>query len=174
MGDLRWVAWGLIIVAVDLRFEGADIATDAVGWLVALGGSMSLAKLHGGFQVSAAAAVVGLAAWAGDPWLGVDRDLASLAELAAQTTIGFATCTAIMALMPEKRASADRLRWWNLGLGLLALTLAALFHDEAGNGVFLMILLVVIPAIVVYIGFLVLLFRCARLQPRPPVTHPAG
>ena len=173
MDNLRWVAIGLIVVAIDLRFNGADIVTDGVGWLVALVGLLALTKLHGGFRVAAVAAAVGGVAWAGDPWLHLDQDLASWGEIAAQTVVVFAMCTALMDLVPEKRESANQIRWADLALGLLAALLGALFEGQYDAGPALLILLLVIPALVVYVCFLVLVFRCARIDPEP-VTHPAG
>ena len=167
MDNLRWVGIGLIVVFVDLRFNGADFVSDSVGWVVAAVALFSLAPLHRLFGVSAAAAVVGLFSWAADPWLGVDQEPASVAEILAQTVIVFATCTALMELVPDKRDSANLIRWLDLGLGLLALALGAAFEGETGGGAVVLVLLLVIPALAVYVAFLVLLFRCARLSPEP-------
>lgn len=170
MDSLRTVAVGLIIVAVDLRFNGADIITDGIGWLVAFVGLLGLAKLHGGFQMALVATAVGGLAWAGDPWLGVDRDLASWGELAAQTVVVFAMCTALMSLVPAKSESANTIRWADLALGLLAVLVGAMFEGQYDAGPALLILLLIIPALVIYVCFLVLLFRCAPLTPEPAVA----
>jgi hypothetical protein len=167
--DLRFLGIGLIVVAVDLRFNGIDIATDAVGWLVALGSLLSLGKRHLGFRVSGIAAGIGLAAWAADPWLGVDRELAELVELVAQTTIVFATCTALMALVPAKASSANLIRWLDLGIGVVALLAIAALRDSAAAAALVIPLVVV--GLGVFVAFLVLVFRCAEIDPQP-VTHP--
>ena len=167
MDNLRLVAVGLAVVAVDLRFNGADIVTDGIGWVLAFVGLLALARLHGGFQVAAVAAAVGGISWAGDPWLGIDRDLASWGEVAAQTVVVFAMCTALMTLVPEKRESANRIRWADLGLGLVAVLVGAMFEGTYDAGPALLILLLVIPALVVFVCFLVLLLRCAPLAPQP-------
>jgi hypothetical protein len=125
-----------------------------------------LSRLHPGFQAGAVAALVGCIAWAGDPWLGLDRDLAALAEGAAQTVIVFGCCTALMTLVPEKRGSADRIRWWDLGLGLFVVLVTALLDGDQGTGLAPLVLLLIVPVFVVYIAFLVLLFRCAPLAPQ--------
>jgi hypothetical protein len=36
------------------------------------------------------------------------------------------------------------------------------------------VLQLIVPVFVVYIAFLVLLFRCSRLRPQEGITHPAG
>jgi hypothetical protein len=175
VGELRLVAFGLIVVLVDFRVDGLDLATDIFGWILAWFGFVMLSKLHGGFQAGAVAAVVGGVAWAGDPWLGLDRDLAALAEGAAQTVIVFGSCTALMTLVPEKRGSADQIRWLDLGLGCLVLLFTVLVDGQEDSAAALvLVLLLIIPVFIVYIAFLVLLFRCAGLTPRPPVIRPAG
>jgi len=165
MGELRWVGSGLLLVFVDLRFNGVDFATDSVGWVLAAAGLFALQRWHAGFGLGGAAAVVGFLAWAGDPWLGVDQGIASTVETVAQTVIVFATCTALMVLVPEKRRSADLIRWWDLGLGLVALLVGFLFAGEEGGVAVLLVLTLVVPVLVVYVAFLVLLFRCAPFTP---------
>lgn len=174
MGELRWVGFGLVLVVVDLRFNGIDFATDAVGWVLAAAGLTSLQRWHAGFGVGAAAAALGFLAWAADPWLGLEQGIASTLEGVAQTVIVFTTCTALMALVPEKRRSAELIRWWDLGLGLVVLAISLLLEGQSSNDAAVLVLLLIVPVFVVYIAFLVLLFRCAPLAPRPSVTHPAG
>jgi hypothetical protein len=170
MGELRLVAFGLIVVVVDLRFNGVDIATDIAGWALAGVGLTTLSRLHEGFQVAAVATVVGAVAWAGDPWLGIDRGLAAVAESVAQTVIVFACCTALIALVPEKRSSADQIRWWDLGLGVVVLAAVTLLEGREAPLVTPLLILAIVPVFVVYIAFLVLLFRCAPLAPRAPAA----
>lgn len=172
MENLRWVGIGMIIVALDLRFNGIDFATDAVGWVIALLGLLALAKMHPGFAISTAGAGVGLVAWAAHPWLGVGKDVAELAELVAQTSIVFATCTALMSLVPQKRSSANVIRWADLGIGIVALLAIAALRDT--DGAALLVVPLVLIGLGIFIAFLVLLFRCARLGPQRPVSHPAG
>jgi hypothetical protein len=154
------------VIVVDLRFDGVDFATDAFGWALALHGLVALSRLHVGFRVAGAAAACGLVAWAADPWLGVDRDLASSVEGVAQTVIVFATCTALMTLVPDRRRTADLIRWWDLGLGLAVLAIGFLMEGQSGSDAAFLVLLLIVPVFVVYIAFLVLLFRCAPLTPR--------
>lgn len=166
MGELRWVGLGLLVVFVDLRFNGVDFVTDLVGWVLAAAGLFSLQRWHSLFGIGGAAAVVGFLAWAADPWLGVDQGIASTLEGVAQTVIVFTTCTALMALVPEKRRSADLIRWWDLGLGLAVLAISFLMEGQSGSDAAFLVLLLIVPVFVVYIAFLVLLFRCAPLAPR--------
>ena len=166
MRELKMLGVGLIIVALDLRIDGFDVLTDAVGWVMALVGLFSLAKLHGGFLVAAFAACAGLLAWAANPWLGVSQDVATMAETIAQTVLVFATCTALMTLVPAQRRTADLIRWWDLGLGIVV-TLLGWALEGADSGPALLVLLLIVPVIGVYIWFLVLLFRCAEEEPVP-------
>jgi hypothetical protein len=147
-----------------------------VGWVVAALGLLSLSDLHRGLRIAGAAAAVGLLAWAADPWLGVDQGLAAIVEVVAQTVIVFATCTALMELVPAKRESANLIRWWDLGIGLVVMLFTVLLDGTRGSapGLLILVLLLVVPALVVYVAFLVLLFRCAGSDPATPVTHPGG
>ena len=167
MDDLRWVAIGLIIVAVDVRIDGIDVVTDALGWVVTLVALVSLAGLHPGLRLAAVAAAVGLAAWAANPWLGVDQDAAAVAETVAQTAVVFAVCTALMHLVPDKRTAANLIRWGDLALIAVA-ALAARAFDGQDDAAALVIPLVVM-GITVFVCFLVLLFQSSRLPP-PLVT----
>lgn len=164
MGELKLLGAGLLVVALDLRLNGVDFLTDVVGWVMAIVALLSLAKLHGGFLVAAFAAGVGLVAWAANPWLGVDQDVAATAETVAQTVLVFASCTALMALVPQQRRTADQIRWWDLGLALLATALGWALEGTDDGAAFLVLLLIV-PVLGVYIWFLVLLFRCANEEP---------
>jgi hypothetical protein len=163
MDNLRYVALGLIVVAVDLRFEGIDFLTDALGWVVAGASLAGLAQLHAGFRVAAFACLAGLVAWAGDPWLGIDQDITSSVEYVAQTVVAFAVCTALMSVVPKRRRTADLIRWWDLALSIFIAVLAAALDGE--TSVTPLVLLLIVPVVWVFVAFLVLLFRCAREQP---------
>ena len=62
-----------------------------------------------------------------------------------------------MSLAPDRRASANAIRWWDLGLSVALLLVLALAAADPAFGV--LAVLVGIAALVVLICFVVLLFR---------------
>ena len=176
MSSLNLVAIGFLVVTFDLRVSGVDIATDGFGWGLALLGLALVARMHRGFAVAALAAAGGLVSWAAHPWLGVTQGSAEVAELVAQTVLVFATCTALMDLVPEKRRSAEKIRWADFGISLVGLLGVAAISAGAPDdvdGLALLVIPLVLFALFVLACFIVLLFRCARTAP-PLVSHPVG
>jgi hypothetical protein len=161
LGPLSLMAWGLLLVVVDIRV-GVDVVPDPLGWLLALGAAASLSRLHGGFTVATVACGLGLLASVPD-WLGGRGDVLTMATAVAETVLVFATCTAIVDLVPGRRAGANAIRWWDLGLTVGLLPVIALAGWEPGLTA--VALLVGLGALVVFVCFLVLLFRAAGDQP---------
>jgi len=149
-----------VIVVLDLRFEGVDVVLDPLGWLVALFALAGLAKEHPAFGIASLACLVGGAVSVPD-WFGPGGNFVTLVTGLAETVVVFATCTGVMAVCPQERRTADRLRWWVLGLGLALLALAPAARDLAA-----LVIAVGLAGVVVFVLFLVMLFRAAR-YPRP-------
>lgn len=59
MGSLRWVAVGMIVVALDLRVDGLDLVPDPLGYAAVWAGLGSHTARHRGFVVAVAALVPG-------------------------------------------------------------------------------------------------------------------
>jgi hypothetical protein len=55
MGPLRSVAWGLLVVSVDLKIDQLDLVADPIGWTMVLFALLKLRELHPAF---------GLGVWA--------------------------------------------------------------------------------------------------------------
>ena len=98
-----------------------------------------------------------------------DPERIGFASVVSQTVLVFATCTAIMAVLPERARTANLIRWWDLGLSLLAGVMTLAFRgtytslDDAGAA--LLVIPVVIVALGIYVWFLVLLWRCGGDEP---------
>ena len=155
---LAATAWGLLLVVLDLRIDDLDLLPDPVGWLVVLLAVGSLSRLHRAFAVAAAAAALGLVASVPD-WMAPGQSLVAMATSVAETVLVFATCTGIMSLAPDRRASANAIRWWDLGLSVALVPVLALAAADPAFGVAAVLL--GIAALVVLICFVVLLFRTA-------------
>ncbi len=165
LAPLRTMAWGLLLVVVDLRVQGLDLVPDPIGWAVLLVGALRLVPLHRAFVVVAWASGVGLVASLPD-WLGAQGTLLTMAFSVAETVLVFATCTAVMVLAPGHRRGADAIRWWDLGLTVAAVVLVAVARQEPDLAV--LPVLVGVAALVVLVCFLVLLFRASRATPTGP------
>ncbi len=156
------MAWGLLIVAVDLRFDDLDVVPDPLGWLFALAALTSLAGRHRAFGLASSAAFVGLVVSV-PLWFG-GQDALELVHLVAELVVVFSVCTAVMAVCPAHRASADRLRWWTLGVTAAgAITVVLAREDDALAP---LALVVVLAGLVVFVLVVLLLFRAAR-EPAP-------
>lgn len=155
---LAAMAWGLLLVVLDLRVDRIDLVPDPLGWLVVLLAARSLSRLHRAFTVSVAASALGLVASVPD-WFAPAGSLVTAATSVAETALVFATCTGIIALVPERRAGANAIRWWDLGLSVAFVPVVALAAADPDLGA--LALLVGLAALVVFVCFLVLLFRTA-------------
>ena len=161
---LSTMGWGLLLVIFDVRL-GVDFLPDPLGWLMALVAAASLSRLHGAFRVVAAACGLGLVASVPD-WVGIGGAAVAIATTVAETLVVFATCTAIMALVPERRGRADALRWWDLGLTLALAVLSAVATEQPDLGV--LAVAAGIADLVVFVCFVVLLFGAAKATPTGP------
>jgi hypothetical protein len=160
MTPLGAVVGGLVLVFVDLRFDGLDVVPDVLGWLAVLVGLVRLAGSHPGFAVAAAASALGfLQSW-GQVAVEPGELLRGL-ETVAQTVLVFAVCTGLRGVVPDERTrvTADRIRWIDLGLTLLVvLALAVLSLGTYDGAATSLLVLVIVLAIGVYLWFLVLLW----------------
>ncbi len=171
MEPLRTLAWGLLVVAVDLNVNQLDLVADPVGWGLVVLAAIRLRPLHPAFGAAVAAAVLGLVASV-PAWLGVEGLPLTVALGLAQVGVLFAVCTALMDLVPARRSVAARLRVWGVvlpvALGVLLLLVRA---GDGPERVPLVVLVVLagLALVVVFVWFLVLLFQSSRLGPGAPV-----
>lgn len=161
MSGLVTLAVGFLLVVLDLRLGGSvDVVPDPVGWAVALWALGGLSPLHRGFTVAAAASVVGLVSSLPEAVGAVSAPLAWL-SIACQTVLVFATCTAVMALVPAERRRADALRWSDLATTVAVAALGAL-AGELGAAAAVPAVLAALAGVVVLVLFLLTLHRAAR------------
>ena len=162
MTPLGKVVVGLLLVFVDLRIDGFDVVPDVIGWALALIGLHPLSRRHGGFLAAAVAAGIGIVLALPQQLVEPGSVLRTL-EAVAETVLVFGTCTGIIALVaePSVRRTANRIRWTDLGLGLLATLLGlALGQDSSlSGGAVVPVLVLALATIAVVIWFLVFLWR---------------
>ncbi|NYG56644.1 hypothetical protein [Nocardioides perillae] len=175
LAPLRTMAFGLLVVLVDLRFDGFDVLPDPVGWVVAVVVVSRLAGLHRAFTVATAASVVCLLVSVPGV-LATDLGLLGALDTAATTVFVFAVCTAVRALVRDEAVAADQLRWADLGLTVVLVALLLLAVLEPGVGV--LALVVGLCLLIVFVLFLLLLARVGRAAapaaPAAPVGPPPG
>lgn len=164
---LATAATGLVLVLVDLRFQGVDLVPDPVGWGLAAVALGSLQTLHRGFRVA------GVAAWLAvipslPEWVGVEHPLIGVAVSLALLVVLFAVCTAVMAVSPARRSTAAAVRW--LGLGLTAALALAILAASVEGSVGVLVLTVGLADLVVVVWFVVLLYAVAKDVPAEAAT----
>lgn len=152
------VAAGLLLVMVDLRYNGFDLLHDPVGLVMAAVALSSLRPVHHGFRVA------GLAAWlavipAVLDMIGGEGLPITLSMLLAILVLEVATCTAIMDTCPARASSARTIRTLSIGLtGVLLLSPALVALDQS----FVVVLVGVgLVTLAVAVWFLVLLYVVA-------------
>ena len=167
---MRVVAWGLLIIVFDLNIDRLDLIADPIGWAMVLYAAMELRRLHPAFEAGAAGAAVGLVVSVPE-WLGADGWPISVATGLAELVVLFSTCSALIALVPEKLEVADRLRWFAAGIVMFLGPVLLLVPDPIASAplvlpVTIMVVVAAVGLVIVFVRFLVLLFQCARLDGR--------
>ncbi len=111
-----WVAWGLLVVVVDLPLAGWDVLPDLVGYAWVIIGLAGAASVHPAFVRARAAAVVGIPVWAvlGTPLFAAPRFgtlllTALTVEIVVVTLLVHQLCTGILATAPAD--DPDSARW---------------------------------------------------------------
>lgn len=116
MPRLIWVAWGLLVVTLDLPLAGWDVLPDVVGWAWVFYGLGGAATVSPAFVRARAAALVGMPVWVvtGTPlfvdarwlWLQV---AALTVEIVVWTLAVHQVASGVLAGLPE--GEADTTRW---------------------------------------------------------------
>lgn len=105
MRALTLVGWGLLVVLLDLRFDGFDVVMDPVGWAMVVAGLGRLRHRHPGLATARAAAmaagvvsvvqvVLALANPIASAWVSVAEALLDLAVVVP-------LCTAVASLLAD-------------------------------------------------------------------------
>lgn len=167
MRPLATLAWGLLLVVLDLRFEGVDLLPDPIGWVIGAIAAHALFRSVGASQpdvrrwfaatsVACAAAVLP----AVPEWVGVQHPIITVAVSMAETVVVFATCTGIMSVLPTRRSTANMVRWSDLGTAAALSILLGSAALEPGLAPF--VLVAGLAALAVFVWFLILLFQAAK------------
>lgn len=171
MRPLATLAWGLLLVVLDFRVQGVDLLPDPIGWGLGAVAALSLFRSVGKAQPEArrwfAATCVACTAAllpAVPEWVGVQHPIITVAVAVAQTVVVFATCTGVMSVLPARRATANAVRWSDLGTASLLAVLmgGATVVPELAP----LALLTALATLAVLVWFLVLLFQAAK-DPAP-------
>ena len=170
MKRLRVVAWGLLVIVLDLNIDQLDLIADPIGWAMVLVAVRELRRLHPAFAAGVAAAAVGLAVSVPE-WFGAEGWPISVATGLAQLVVLFSTCSALIDLVPEKIEVADRLRWFAAAFAVFLGPVLLLIPDPISSAplvapVTVMVVVAAIGLVIVFVWFLVLLFQCARFDGR--------
>jgi hypothetical protein len=159
---------GFVVILFDLRFEGFDIISDPIGWLLVLIALVGLTRRHAGFVLAAASALAGVVVSLGTV-LAPPGSVITTLEDVVLTGVVFGTCTAFCALAASARdrSAANTIRWLELAITVIAAFVPTLTGEEkvAVEGaavVPFVLVLVVVFAVVIW--FLVLAWR-VELEP---------
>lgn len=153
------VAWGFLVVVVDVRFNEFDLIVDLVGWMMCLAGLGRVRPRSRWFGYTLYACMVG-ALLSVPELFAVDIGPAGVVLLLAMLMLVFGTCTGIIDSVQNARtaSTANTIRWLTLALdalGVLFVVSARTGAGVAGPEV----LLLVIPSLAVAIWFAVFLLR---------------
>lgn len=163
-----WVAWGLLVVVVDLPLAGWDVLPDLVGYAWVIIGLAGAASVHPAFVRARAAALVGIPVWAvlGTPLFAAPRFgtlllTALTVEIVVVTLLVHQLCTGILATAPAD--DPDSARWARIlrvaALVVGVLLLVALVLTAGGFGLYPLAFL---GSVVVGVLTVILLQRVAR------------
>ena len=154
------VAWGSLVVFVDLKINGFDLIIDFVGWLMCLHRTRRVQRLQPVVRYARFGALFG--ALVSVPELvAADTGLVGAIVLSvASLMLVFGTCTGIMESVRNMKveSTANTIRWLTLAVYGLLLVILASGGPGFGTGV-PELLLLVIPALALTVWFIVFLFR---------------
>ena len=172
MRPLATLAWGLLLVVLDFRIGGGvDLVPDPIGWVIGAVAAHNLFRSVGEsrpdarrwFAVTSATCAAAVLP-AVPEWAGVQHPIILVAVSVAETVVVFAACTGIMSVLPTRRATANVVRWSNLGTAAALAVLVAGANVEPELAP--LALLTGVAALAVLVWFLILLFQAAK-DPAP-------
>lgn len=170
MRPLKLVAWGLLVVFVDVHLGGPDLVPDFIGWLLVIVGLSKLRPLDRAFgtAVIAAAAEVAISLLT---WFDEDSNLVAYAlDVIASGLVLFFLSTAIRQRAaaggdPKTADYLNIIRWGDVLLSACALTTIAFADDatrQSGLNSAPVVTLIALAALPLMIWLLYLLFTRAE------------
>lgn len=157
-----YIFWGLLLVFFDFNFNGFDVLPDGIGFALIGFGAAGLATRSPHFLTASSLCWLLVVAWVIEFFVsGVAGRmfgvLATLLNLAMHwTLLGGVIDVAVAHTRPDLATRAAHRRLAYVVIGVLSLTVSLLFE---GSHSLLLVLLVVVPAIVVAIMIMHLIYR---------------
>ncbi|CUR55573.1 membrane hypothetical protein [metagenome] len=163
MRALRLVAWGVLLIVIDVRVDGLDLAPDLLGWGLAGYAVVGLRAHSAWFGRAGIVCIAGALSALFDLQQAADpMSWVWLVGTVALTAFVWCSCSGIREALPgtPSARTADTIRWWNLGLSVAAYPLGWVLSE---TDLAVVALLAVLIALVVFVCFVLLLFRTARV-----------
>lgn len=154
------VAWGFLVVVVDVKINEFDLIVDFIGWMMCLAGLGRVRPYSRWFGYALYGCMLG-ALLSLPEFFAVDIGPAGgTVLLLAMLMLVFGTCSGLIDCVQNTRiaSTANTIRWWTLALDVLGVLM--IFAIRTGAGVAgPEVLLLVIPGLAVAIWFAVFLLR---------------
>lgn len=154
------VAWGYLVVALDLNIGGFDVVVDFAGWAACLTGLGRVEQHSRWFGYAIHGSLVGALVSIPQAFAVDTGRVGAVAIAVAMLVLVFGTCSGIIESVRNARieSTAIAIRWWTLAIDGIAIAVLAAGGPGFGVGVPEAVLLV-IPGLAVTIWFIVFLFR---------------
>jgi hypothetical protein len=167
VAPLRVVVLGLVMVVIDLRFNGFDFVPDPAGWVIVAMALAALTQRDGLFGLAAAAAALSCLLSLPDLVNPTTDTGLGLAQAVALEAVIFATCTGVMAVLPGRARIGNLIRWSSLIVAILVTGIGLAFGDENGGEPALAVVGVplILVGVGIYIWFLVFLWQSSTDEP---------
>ena len=160
MKPMALVAWGFLVVVVDIKINEFDLVVDFAGWMMCLTGLGRVTQHSRWFGYALYGCIPG-ALLSVPEFFGADIGPAGGIVLAvAMLTLVFGTCSGIIDCVRNARtvSTANTIRWWTLALDLVGILVILAVRTGSGT-VGPELVLLVIPGLVLAIWFAVFLLR---------------
>jgi hypothetical protein len=156
---MKLIGFGLLIVLVDLRYDGVDVIFDLVGWAMAYAGARKLYPLDKAFRAAAGFAFLGALLAVGE--LLLRQDVPAL-EAIAWAGVAIPSCTGLLRITGDRRV-ANYASWLRSAVFVsVVMTLMIGWGTSAGGGLGLIAFLTIALALGTAVLFVLLMISGGR------------